>query len=519
MGLSSEDVQTIRNFHGRVRQACADFHNSNVLISYPDPELGRIFGDLEFTLTDILEVAVLTRTHTLLTGGTGYGKTDIVRMVATAAFGTSGWSLLRLNPNLNEQTFANLRLDKLREGAEGGMRECVEPAELLSSPLLVLDEVNRTPAALTNILLGHLDGRIELKFGIKQDVGYDYVGADGLPRRFNLVMATMNDGHEYHGTFQMDRALQRRFTFTIPLDACRPTDADRVSVMAGRSGRADIPVFDSMIDELAPLSERVARLPIDDLAFVYMVYLMCMDRCPNQPTGFKNLRPGADVCARSDCRIFKIGEGFCGFTGRLSEALAIYLKKAAMGLAAVRAARVIETVEKTCLSRKKNASRDRTKLLQEYANVETEKKALLNAVVQRYLERLAVVVDDVQALLPFIAYGGKVWIAEDYISKHFAGDKWGAYRRYAAESYNWLEKFFREQEEQFTNLSAGKGTVEVLRERLEYAQRYTDPFIKHAVEPFLERHTRRRSQEEVEEELVDRRLAWEVARSMVNVSC
>ena len=448
MSLTIDDVHTIGRLDERVREASNDFHNSTVLITFADPDLGHVFGDMNFMLKDVLELAVLTSTHTLVSGGTGNGKTEIVQMVASAAFGSHGWHILRLTPSLDEQTFANLRVDKLRDGSAGGMRECVEPAEFLFNPALVLDELNRTPPALTNVLLGVLDDRVELKFGVKQDVGHEYPGAGDTTGRYNLVFGTMNEnesGREYHGTFPTDPALNRRFTITVPPEACRQNSDDNFRILTGRSGRARVPVFAPMIDELAPLAERVASLRLDSLAFSFLLYLMSMDHCPNHPTGYKNPLQGADVCARTECRVFKICDGLCGCVGGLSAALAIGLKRAAPGLAALRALRVIQRIERLFANGNGAAPADQIQHLRDYANLNAKGHTLRDAVISRYLKNLTVGVDDVQALLPFVAYGGKVWIAEGYVAKHFGGSYWHALRRYATDTYSGLEKFFRDK--------------------------------------------------------------------------
>jgi hypothetical protein len=488
-------------------------------VSLPDPELGELFGDLEFTLADLLQVAILTGTHVLLKGDTGSGKTELARMVATAAFGDD-WFLLRLNPNLDEQTFANLRLDRLQRMDDGveGIRDCVEPADFLAGPMLALDEVNRTPAALTNILLGYLDGRIELKFGVKQNVGWAYSGPDGTEQRYSLVMATMNEGSsDFHGAFELDRALARRFTLAVNVDEFRPTAEDCGQAIAGRTGRAEVPHVESMVEELAPLADRVAHLPLDDLARIYLLYCTNMDRCVHSPTGYKNPRACPEICARAECRIHKIATGFCASTSGLSLAVAIYLKRAAAGLTALRAARVLTRAE--TVLRAGGAEREPAIVsgLEDYAHCKAKRAQFLARLAGKYLGRLAVCVEDVRALLPFAAAGGKVHIADEYLAKHFAGSRWQGLRHYATESYSWLLSFLRDNSDLLQSLAEGNGAVEKLRERLRHAEKFTDPFIRHVVEPFLDRHERRRSRAEVAGQLADNAAALDAADRLVNV--
>lgn len=500
MNLTQHDIDVIARLDQRVRLASCDFYNTSVLASYPDPLLGHVFGDMQFTLVDILQTAILTQTHVLLVGNTGTAKTDVLRMVSTAAFGDQ-WSLLRLNPHLDEQTFADVDYKKLySQTDESSVRECIRPCAFLNDPLLILDEVNRTPAALTNILLGYMDGTIELKFGIKKDVGYAYAGREGEPRRYSLVAGTMNDGEGFAGTFDMDEALRNRFTLTIPLDACRPTSDDLANVLLQRTGRACIPPMASMLNDLAALSDRLGEMPMEDLACLYLIYLANLNRCPHTPGGFKNHRRNPEVCMQSECRVFKQADGFCGYASSLGLRVIIFLKRAATGLAALRAARTLRQVKKVCGVSVKVGTGDMLDALQSFSRCQACGPLLLEAVEREYLSRLSVSVDEILALLPMAA-SGKRCLAEEFVAKHRGGDSWQALKQYGAETYAWLEAFFRDNGAIFEELQNGNGALSGLRERLVHAERFTDPFIRHALEPFLDKIEQRRPPEQVSADL------------------
>ena len=476
------DVQTleaIANLDDRVKAATDQFFCSTVALTTHDPTLGHVFGEMALTVTDVLLVAAMSQTHVLVTGPTGRGKTDLVGLVCQGLFGKDAWFLLRLNPHLTEETFADISMKKL---SEHGLREALSPAEFLSFPCCVLDECNRTPAALTNILLGFTDGRIELKAGVKFDVGYAWRNSKGEDSRYHFVIGTMNEGKTYDGTFSLDAALSRRFTLQVPFAELRPTPHDLVNIIEQRTGHARPVSFDSQAETVAAISEKVREIPLDPLAFMFLVYCGNIGRCPHSDTGFHPLDPAQEICTRSECRIQKRANGFCPSVAGLSEGVLIFLKKAACGLAALRAARTLRAIQDAC------ESEDSSEVvkLQEFAGTDVVGDQLYETAAAKYIQSVSVTAQDLKALLPFVALGGKAWMAQEYVGKHFSGSNWQALRSYAREAYASMEMFFRQNQALFQALSTGNGAVEKLRQRLEHSECFMDPAIRHTLEPFLD---------------------------------
>jgi hypothetical protein len=492
--MDVQTAETIIEFDERVKAATSQFYNSAVAGTVYDPLLGHILGETELSVIDLLLVAILSQVHTLVTGPTGCGKTDLVRLVCQGVFGKDGWFLLRLNPHLTEETFANLDMRKL---ADGVMRDAIAPAPFLSLPCTVLDEINRTPAALTNILLGFCDGRIELKCGMKYEVGYsaertqrsakvcsgNHQDVQCQDTNYHFVIGTMNEGKEYAGTFDLDPALHRRFTLQIPFGELRPTPRDLVNIVENRTGNAQPADYGNLVDGVVRINRMVLKLPLDPLATVYLIYLGNVGRCPYSPTGFHPEQPSQELCAKAECRIQKIANAFCPSASGFSEGLLIFLKRAACGLAALRAARTVKAV---CNAFEEGKT-DQIEQFKETLGIQAGRGKLREAVIARYLEAVTVGVADIKALTPFVAMGGKVRIAEEYVAKHFAGSQLLAMREYLRLTYSAVENFFRQHQSLIQQLATGNGAMEKLKQRLEHAERFNNPAIRHAIEPLLVR--------------------------------
>jgi hypothetical protein len=361
-----------------------------------------------------------------------------------------------------------------------------------------LDETNRTPAALTNILLGFCDGRIELKCGLKYDVGYKYRDSQGRDDHYHFIVGTMNEGKEYAGTFELDPALRRRFTLEIPFGELRATPDDLVNILEHRTGHATLGDYSNSVDKVITVKNEIIQFTLDPLAKVYLLYLANVGRCPHSPSGFHPEHASQEHCSKVQCRVQKIANSFCPSVGGLSEGLLIFLKRVACGLTALRAARSVEAISKLCAAERDNEQLDQ---LRDFAGSNASGRKLLKAVVGKYLKTIVVTVGDVKAIVPFAGLGGKVWVAEEYVAKHFSRSGLLAMREYVRLTYAGLEDFFRQQQTLLRQLPSGNGALEKLMQRLEHAERFNDPFIKHTIEPLLARcsHTVRGPEEVAED--------------------
>ncbi len=420
------------------------------------------------SVTDVLLVAALSEVHVILTGPSGCGKTALAQLFCQGLFGADGWHLQKLNPHLTEETFCDIDMKKLKNNS---IREAVMRADFC-------------------------DKKIELKCGLKEPVGFLFGERD--EDRYLLVIASINEGKEYSGTFELDGALTRRFPVRVPFSALRPTPHDQLEIIENRTGQAKSVEFSDASELVARTSAAVVRLPLDPLALVYLLYLGNVGRCPHSHSGFHPLDGSQELCTKTECRIQKSAEGFCPSASGLCEGVMIDLKRAACGLAALRASRTVRAISETC----EGGEPARVEQLKEFSGVNANGESLREAATSRYLEGVQVSVEDLKTMLPFVGLGGKVGMTTEYVAKHFQGSEWHAMRRYVQETYGRLEDFFRENHPLFAQLDGGNGAEQKLMQRLERAERFSDPAVRWVMMPFLERrNSPDRSPEEVAEEI------------------
>lgn len=156
----------------------------------------------------------------LIKGPSGYGKTSISRLFANA----TGLSFYRMN------------CASIRDPEEWfGTREAVEGTTIFrpslfikrvieGNTLVVLDEYNRLEPWLHNTLYPLLD----------DDAATTIYGEEYRVGQNVIFVATVNEGAEYTGTFELDAANANRFDIVIEMGEL-PRDRE-VAVIAERSG-------------------------------------------------------------------------------------------------------------------------------------------------------------------------------------------------------------------------------------------------------------------------------------------
>lgn len=92
--------------------------------------------------------------------------------------------------------------------------------------LIVLDEINRVPPSMNNLLMSILDGR--------QEIHLPEIGETIHVHPEVFFAATMNEGNGFGGTYKLDAALAERLSYIIPRDF--PPEDEEVKLAVARTG-------------------------------------------------------------------------------------------------------------------------------------------------------------------------------------------------------------------------------------------------------------------------------------------
>ncbi len=226
-------------------------------------EIGkRIFGQTR--LIDELLLALLCRSHALLTGVPGLAKTRLIKTLAEAA--ELEFKRVQFTPDMMP---ADLIGSHVLEECDGKRRFTFLRGPVFTQ-LLLADEINRTPPKTQAALLEAMEEQ--------------QVTADGshlrLPEPF-FVLATQNP-IEQEGTYHLPEAQQDRFMFALNIDY--PDYDSEMRVMLETTGNAnDVPRKVITAAELIEFQRAVREIPVPRSVAEYTLALV------------RSTRPGLDA--------------------------------------------------------------------------------------------------------------------------------------------------------------------------------------------------------------------------------
>jgi len=268
-------------------------------------------------IRDLLLIGAITNSPVLLKGGTGSGKTLLAQGIMNGLFGEDAIEKT-ITPGMSEQDFVGVDFGAMQSGKT--LDDALTAAKIIRAPGVVLNELNRTPELLQNMLIPFLDYSFEYKS--KQFS----CGVDGYQYR----IATINEGSEYKGICSIDHALRNRFTLEIPFDHFPPTRNDRDHIY--NTVQPKKLVLHNYLDEIHSVAQYVATIPLSDEAQQYLSSLTGLDNCIKSNTSRKKgIAFHPELCA--GCHHSQKDNNMCGHVFAPSMRVLTNWKKCAQGLA------------------------------------------------------------------------------------------------------------------------------------------------------------------------------------------
>lgn len=444
-------LESVAGLLERAQEAAADYVNTTPVLTLSDhvrAENGRSLAwSFGFDLKDLCVLAAIIQAPLALRGATDRGKTSLAAKILAGLFGKcgQGWARCEINRGLTVDDLIDVDVGKL---STSKLSEAISSAAWISKPAFLLDEVNRAHAKLVNILLHIVDGSgLNVRGDLSIPIGLPYVVGDKR-KRYSLSILTANElGADMPGVYEEDAALLRRVVLSCNLDHTPVTTRDvaRLTSALGRRARTEPPVYESRVETIIRVYESLPDMvPVSALARLFLHYLWGQGSCVRTRSGRqrKDLLP--QIC--SACHLSK-AHPFCGRVGGLSEGLLIWCKETAMGIAAIRAAKVLQAARGECLN-------GRAAEIQEYLQSRAEGEELYSAFAATYARDLAVKGEDLIAAYSLLA-PGHLWISRDWVASQPAYEKCDlyAFADIARRSWDALNKSLRKHERLFSELA------------------------------------------------------------------
>ena len=443
-------IREVEILSDRMEEACHEYINGTNVVHLSEQAHGQdgiVLGwNLGLDLKDLVLLAAICQAPLAFRSGTDRGKTTLAELALNGLFGTHGeeWWRVEISRGMNVDDLIDVDIKKLTEAK---LSEAVSSAPWLSYPGRLLDEINRAPAKLNNILLHIVDGSgLHVRGNLHIPVGKPYTVRDEA-KRYSFSIATANEqGGDYDGVYAEDMAMLRRIVLSVNLDDVPPTTQDTSQLLRSRRPKITLRSYPSMADSVIRIYESLTEtIPVSPLGLLFLHYLSGLGTCVRTRSG--RLRPvlQPEICQK--CHLSK-SHRFCGRVGGLSEGLLLWTRDIASGIAALRAAKVLKSVREDCLG-------GRTARLQEFLGLKTEGEALYEAFRNAYLAKLSVTGEDIVATYTLIA-PNHVFIDENWLGTKESYEKSQTYAFTDVGNASWstMQGILRSHKQLFADLVA-----------------------------------------------------------------
>ncbi len=227
-------------------------------------ELGKVIVGQQRVVEELL-IAILSRGHCLMQGVPGLAKTLLVSTLARAT--DLSFRRIQFTPDLMPSDITGT--DILQEDPETGRRRFEFQKGPIFAPMLLADEINRTPPKTQAALLQAMQER-EVTAGSRT---FD------LPDPF-FVLATQNP-IEQEGTYPLPEAQLDRFMFMVLVNyPARDEELEMLKRTTGGPAEKVRPVISAQ--RIIQFQELVRRVPVGEQVYRLALDIVRMTR-PNEP--------------------------------------------------------------------------------------------------------------------------------------------------------------------------------------------------------------------------------------------
>lgn len=456
--MDVETIKSLHNLHDVVEKHTAQyFHTKPLVESTSSIVLPTAIHSFEVTygLKDLLLIGAVTESPVLMTGGTDLGKTTLAKLVMNALFGNEKWHILDFDLDFGKDAYTDINSDFFHEKGKK-LADLYSLHGWMLLPGFIADELNGAHAKVARKALHIIKEKdITLPDGRRAQIGHQL--EDGGTYQFQI--ATINEGKDYSGTFDMDKALRRRTTIEIPMDIFKPTPTDRLLLQ--RSGRRiEYGKSENHLTQILQIFGKLNDMKVHPVAEMFLAYLEAFDYCKHSLTKEKcsieskngsiyhvctqPIRIGESAATSAEpvgCVFLKsFANDMCPNVNGITPGISTNLVTVARAFAALRAVKFTELVagflvgqDTKPLSYKLNNSNLFRQSMEKYVGECSDDKKLAKKVVVKYIETLEVQQCDILAAAPFVAYS-KLGISPVWILKHFQGNRFGAVSTFIREA-------------------------------------------------------------------------------------
>jgi len=443
----NEIAVDITSLQEKINQIGKGFFHSTSLSESISPFNDKIY----FGLYDWGLLGAITESTMLLVGDTDRGKTDFAKIIMTALFGEEekGWHKTDIDVDFGSNIYSDNDFSAITQGKT--TQELFFEKPWLTYPGLIWDEPNRAPAKLLNKLLHILEKEFTLENGKKVFAGHEFT-IDGNKIRYQLNILSMNEGDEFHGTNEVDRAARRRQTIEIPIDIFPTSMHDKKLIGKYRNGSLFFSSDANHITQVLNIMGSLKTIPISPEAEHLKLYLQSMNSCVHSLSrSKKGINFSEKICKTPQGRHAK--EAGCHYLAAypkkmcpnvygLSDGVSIQLGRIARGYALIRAVKVIERILNYLAQNRRLSTENYKHMARHTKNMNTFIQQIYrylgyednNAIsldeavhkfVNTYIKNLKVEPGDIHAVFPFVAYS-KLQLNPHWVEREYQGGKWYA---------------------------------------------------------------------------------------------